>query len=147
MDLESACRHIPIHLGDQYIFGITWNNMTYSDRVLLFRLHSVPKIFSAVADMMTWALHRAGIAYLTHIEDFIFLVPPQMGNRPRILALARKVFANLGVPVAEHKTEGPSCCITFLHLGGTGNKLCPVAAMLGYQACRPQERGHSFYFR
>ena len=26
-----------------------------------------------------------------------------------------------------------------LHLGGTGNELCPVAAMLGYLACRPQE--------
>ena len=46
--------------------------------------------------------------------DFLFLVPPQEGDGSSTLCLVRSEFATLGVPVAEHKTEGPSAVITFL---------------------------------
>ena len=36
---------------------------------------------------------------------------------------------------------------TTLHLGNTGGPLCPVAAMLGYLACRPATLGPLFIFR
>ena len=63
---------------------------------------------------MTWALHRAGIHFLTHyLDDFLFLVPLQEGDGSSTLCLARSVFATLGVPVADHKTE---CVITILSI-------------------------------
>ena len=115
MDLESAYRHIPIHPEYHHLLGISWEGRTYVDRALPFGLHSAPKIFSAAADMMVWALHMAGIEHLIHyLDDFLFLVVPQTNEGTHIHSLALNVFARLGVPVALHKTEGPACIITFL---------------------------------
>ena len=90
---------------------------TYVDRALPFGLRSAPKIFSAVADMMAWVLHRAGIQHFLHyLDDFLFFVSPNSKEGALILDLACKTFALLGIPVSAHKTEGPTCCITFLGL-------------------------------
>ena len=59
------------------------------DRVLPFGLRSAPKLYSAVADMMTWALHKAGIQHLTrYLDDFLFLVVPHTDDGAQILSLA-----------------------------------------------------------
>ena len=56
---------------------ITWQDRTCVDRALPFGLRSVPKIFSAVADMLAWALHCVGIQHQIHyLDDFLFMVPP-----------------------------------------------------------------------
>ena len=85
------------------------------DRALPFGLRSAPKIFSAVADMVAWALHKAGIQHLTHyLDDFLFLVAMHTDDGAQIQSLAKSVFSKLGVPVTWHRTEGPTCVITFL---------------------------------
>ena len=112
MDLERAYRQIPILPEDHSLLGISWEGRTYVDRALPFGLRSAPKIFSAVADMMAWALHKAGIEHLIHyLDDFLFLVAPNTNDGERIRLLVLEVFAALGIPVAVHKTEGPSCCV------------------------------------
>ena len=115
MDLDSAYRQIPVHPEDHKLLGISWEGHTYVDRVLTFGLRSAPKIFSAVADMMAWALHIAGIEHLIHyLDDFLFLEAPHTSRGTRMPALALETFAYLGVPVSAHKTEGPACLVTFL---------------------------------
>ena len=104
LDLQNAYRIVPIHPHDHHLLGIAWEGRTYIDRVLPFGLRSAPKIFSAVADMMAWALHWAGIRHLTHyIDDFLFLGAPGTEEGAEILALALRIFQILGVPVAAHK--------------------------------------------
>ena len=51
LDLKDAYRIITIHPQDKHL-AITWQGATYIDRTLLFGLRSLPKIFTAVADMM-----------------------------------------------------------------------------------------------
>lgn len=115
IDLESAYRQIPVHPSDHHRLGIEWEGQTYIDRALPFGLRSAPKIFSAVADMMTWALYRAGITLVSHyLDDFLILVPPVSGDGVELRALALSTFAHLGVPVSAHKTAGPDRVITFL---------------------------------
>ena len=115
LDLQSAYRHIPIHPQDQHLLGITWKGDTFVDRALPFGLRSAPKIFSAVADMLAWALFRAGVQHLMHyLDDFLFLGAPKSEEGAQALATALEVLARMGVPVATHKTEGPATCITFL---------------------------------
>ena len=47
------------------------------DRALPFGLRSALKIFTAVADMIAWVLHRAGIQDQSHyLNDFLFSPPP-----------------------------------------------------------------------
>ena len=60
VDLKNDYRNIPIHPQDHHLLGITWEDRVYIDRALSFGLRSAPKIFSAVADMLAWALYHAG---------------------------------------------------------------------------------------
>ncbi len=73
LDLKNAYRIILVHPHDQHLLAISWVGRTYVDRALPFGLRSAPKIFSAVADMITWALHCAGIKLQIHyLDDFLF---------------------------------------------------------------------------
>ena len=115
LDLKNAYRIIPVHPWDQHLLGISWQGRTYVDRALPFGLRSAPKIFSAVADMVAWALHWAGIRHLIHyLDDFLLMGAPNTEEGAHILAIALRIFNILGIPVATHKTEGPSPRITFL---------------------------------
>ena len=115
LDLQNAYRIVPIHPEDQHLLAIEWEGATYVDWALPFGLRSAPKIFSAVADMVAWVLHCAGIQHQLHyIDDFLFLGAPDTGEGARALSIALEVFQLLGIPVAVHKTEGPATLITFL---------------------------------
>lgn len=104
-----------MHPHDNHLLGITWEGKTYVDRALPFGLRSSPKIFSAVADMIAWAFHHAGISHLIHyLDDYLFLGAPGTGEGARALSLALRILDFLGIPVAVHKTGGPGLCITFL---------------------------------
>jgi hypothetical protein len=72
-------------------------------------------VFSAIADMIAWALHSAGLKHLIHyLDDFLFIGAPSTDEGKEALALALWILEYLGVPVAAHKTEGPATVVTFL---------------------------------
>ena len=115
LDLKNAYRMIPIHPHDQHLLGVSWEGGTYVDRALPFGLRSAPKVFSTVADMIAWALHRAGIEHQIHyLDDFLLMTAPNTADGEKALAIALQVFQDLGVPVAAHKTEGPATVVIFL---------------------------------
>ena len=115
LDLRDAYRMVPVHPHDHPLLGICWEGSTYVDRSLPFGLRSAPKIFTAVADMLAWALHRSGVRYVLHyLDDFLLLGPPGSPEAERALSRTTQTFATLGVPVAEHKTEGPATELSFL---------------------------------
>ena len=115
MDLSNAYRMVPVHPHDQPLLGIKWRGITYVDRALPFGLRSAPKIFTAVADFLAWALHCDGIEFLLHyLDDFLFLGPPDTNRALQARLIATDTFGRLGVPIANHKTEGPSTQLTFL---------------------------------
>ena len=113
LDLKNSYRIVPVHPQDQHLLGISWEGKSYADRALPFGLRSAPKIFSAVADMIAWALHCAGVQHQIHyLADFLFLGAPATGEAGRALGIALRVLEQLGVPIASQKTEGPACCLT-----------------------------------
>ena len=115
MDLKEAYRVVPVHPNDHHLLGVSWEGAVYVDRSLPFGLRSAPKIFTAVADAMAWALHTRGIRLLLHyLDDFLFFQPPGEAFSLDTRTTATSVFQELGVPVADHKTEGPSSRVTFL---------------------------------
>lgn len=115
LDLKNAYRIVPVHPQDQHFLAIAWEGETYVDCALPFGLRSAPKIFSAVADMITWALHCAGIKCQIHyLDDFLFMGAPDTDEGAQALEIALRVLRHLGVPVAVHKTEGPAALLCFL---------------------------------
>ena len=115
LDIKDAYRIVPVHPADYHLLGIRWEGATYVDRALPFGLRSAPKIFSAVADVIAWACTQMGISYHLHyLDDFLLLGAPGAQLGARNLDIALRTFHLLGVPVAAHKTEGPSTVLTFL---------------------------------
>ena len=115
VDIESAFRLIPVHPHDRPLLAVRWQDQIFVDPMLPFGLRSVPKIFNAVADALHWILHSQGIEHLLHyLDDFIMIAPPGSPRCQRNLDTLLRVCTELGVPIASHKTVGPSTCLVFL---------------------------------
>ena len=105
---------LPIHPHDQFLPGVQWEGIVYTDRVLPFGLCSAPKIFSAVADTLHWILVQKGINNLLHyLDDFIFIAK-SLDEAKKNMQVIVTTFASLGVPLETSKLEGPAHCLTFL---------------------------------
>ena len=115
IDLLNAYRVIPVHPDDHPLLAVRWGQGTFIDTALPFGLRSAPKIFSAFADALAWVLGSKGIKWQLHyLDDFLFCGPPDSSVCAVVLEQALETCADLGVPVAMHKTEGPSTRLTFL---------------------------------
>ena len=98
VDLKQADYQVPVHPQDQHHLAISWERSVYVDRALPFGLRSAPKNFTAVADMIAWALHMAGIHH--YLDDFLFLGPPATDVAARALSVVLWILDHLGFPVA-----------------------------------------------
>ena len=115
VDIESAYRLIPVHPQDRPLQAVRWRDQIFVDPMLPFGLRSAPKIFNAVADGLHWHLQRSGIQHLYHyLDDFIMLGPPHSPQCQGHLDTLLYQCNRLGVPIAAHKTEGPSSCLVLL---------------------------------
>ena len=115
VDIESAYRLIPVHPADRCLQAIQWENHIFIDSMLPFGLRSAPKIFNAVADALHWYLQQSGIPLLFHyLDDFVIAGPPHSPQCADSLAILDTECAFLNLPMAAHKREGPSTCLTIL---------------------------------
>ena len=115
IDLLHAYRHIPVHPDDHPLLGIKSGQDTFVDTALPFGLRSAPKIFSAFADALAWVMWKRGVKWQLHyLDDFLFLGPPGSPDCKQALQQVLDTCNLLGVPVAAHKTEGPTTCLTSL---------------------------------
>ena len=114
MDLKSAYRMVPIHPPDQPLLVISRQGTTHMDTALPFGLRSAPKIFSAVADTLAWAMVCNGLSGALHYLDDFLLVPHSRQAAKASLSTALLTCHELEFPVATEKTEGPAVSLVFL---------------------------------
>ena len=115
VDIESAYRLIPVHPDDRPLLAVEWQGKVFCDGLLPFGLRSAPKLFNAVADALEWCIRQEGVEYLHHyLDDFIIIGSPNSDQCNTDLQSLKRVCAILGVPLAAHKEEGPTTCLTFL---------------------------------
>lgn len=115
IDIESAYRLIPVHPQDRLLQAMQWEGRLYVDPMLPFGLRSAPKIFNAVADALNWHLHECGLPQVRHyLDDFIIIAPPDSPQCQEALSTLERECVRLGVPLADHKKDGPTTCLTFL---------------------------------
>ena len=114
-DVESAYRLVPVHPLDRPLQAMEWGGALYIDPMLPFGLRSAPKIFNAIADGLEWYLRSLGVRHIFHyLDDFLIVGPPASPECAEGLALLNQACSALGVPIAGHKCEGPTTCLTFL---------------------------------
>ena len=115
VDIESAYRLIPVHPLDRPLQAVQWEGQVYVDPMLPFGLRSAPKIFSAVADALEWCVRKRGVRHVFHyLDDFIIIGPPNSTECAEALAILIRTCSQLGVPIAEHKRDVPTTCLTYL---------------------------------
>ena len=96
--------------------------------MLPFGLRSAPKIFNAEADALNWHLQRTGIPLIRHYhDDYIIVTLPDMARCKDLVAIIHRECSRLGVPIAAHKSEGP-----------TGIEINTMSGQLRRQATMPQ---------
>ena len=126
-DLSNPYRFASINPGDQHLLGIRWQDKVYLDSALPFGLRSAPKLFSVVADALAWAMFARGVSYLLHyLDDFMALGPAGSSECQIALDTALAVCEELGVPVAHHKTKGPTQALPFLGIVRLGQLRLPA---------------------
>ena len=92
-----------------------WEGQVFIDGVLPFGLQSAPLIFTALADAFEWVLKQEGTRWIFHyIDDFITIVEPDSEECALNMVRIERIPNEVGLPIAEKKTEGPSACLTFL---------------------------------
>ena len=99
MDLKDAYRIIPVHPQDHHLLGIQWDNQVFVDRSLPFGLRSAPKVFTAFADLVVWAIHCRGVRWLLHyLNDFLLFGAPGTFEVASAATVAMEVLASLWLP-------------------------------------------------
>ena len=119
--MDSAFRLIPLRPCDYELFGMQWEGKFNNDKVLPFGLRSAPFLFNQLSEAVEWLLpNHCGISFGCHIlDDFLVIEPPSI-IAPDNLACQKSLssmlltFKNLGIPIAPHKTQGPSTTLEFM---------------------------------
>ena len=115
IDIEAAYRLVPVHPHDRPLLGMEWKGQIFVDLMLPFGLRSAPKIFNAIADALEWCIKTQGVANVHHyLDDFAIIGSPGSDEIHKSFSTRQSVCTRLGVPLAQHKTEGPATRITFL---------------------------------
>ena len=116
IDIKSAYRIVPIHPADRYLLGMKWRDQYYVDLALPFGLRSAPSIFNTLADLFVWSLqNNYNITDLIHyLDDFFTLGPANTDTCAEYLNAINKASADLGIPLAPEKCEGPTTRLVVL---------------------------------
>ena len=95
IDLKDAYRMVPVHTCDCHLLVVCWREQAYIDQALPSGLRSAPKLFTAVADAIGWALFQVGVSlHLHHLDDFFFL-PPRCTHPHLVLSYIYGVLESL----------------------------------------------------
>ena len=115
IDICNAFRIIPVHPADSHLLGMQWDGQVFIDQQLPFGLRSAPLLFNAYADALEWILRKRGVQNIIHyLDDFLVVGSPGTTQCQSFLEMMQSTCAELGVPLAGDKVEGPTTSLTFL---------------------------------
>ena len=114
-DIKSAFRIIPIHPSAYPLLGLRWRGKFYYDRCLPMGAASSCAIFEKFSSALEWVVKQNITNCLVHhvLDDFLFISESRL-ECLQGLKTFQSLCAQLGVPLAPEKTEGPAQVLTFL---------------------------------
>ena len=114
-DIASAFTLVPIHPDDYPLLGFQWENRYYYYTTLPQGAASSCFIFETIATALHWILHnKFGVTKLVHyLDDFLFVSRTHQECSLNMLKF-HQLCHELGIPINNDKTEGPTTSLTFL---------------------------------
>lgn len=117
MDIKNAFRLLPIHPDDFELLGFSFKEKIYFDKSLPFGCSISPSLFEKFSTFLEFCVKtkmKSG-SLIHYLDDFLG------GDRgfdacKGIMHLFQSIMQELGVPLADEKTEGPTQIIIFLGL-------------------------------
>lgn len=114
-DIRSAFRILPVNPDDFELLGFQWNEKFYYDKCLPMGCRTSCKIFEEFSTALEWiAINKLGISGMVHIlDDFLILE----GSRDMAISKFKAFISlceDLGVPLANEKTELPAQVMDFV---------------------------------
>ena len=114
-DISDAFKLIPIRPSQFNLFCVKWRDLYYFYHRLCFGCRSSPAIFDEFSKAICWiARQNYGIHCVLHLlDDYLAIVSPDNDAQGTMDSLLT-VFSNLNVPLAKHKTVGPTKVVEYL---------------------------------
>lgn len=114
-DISEAFRLLPLNPKIYHLFGFKWRGKYFYDKCLPMGCSSSCRLFSTFTDALLFILkEKFGIKNVVKVlDDFIFIEKTEQAckeNLEKFIQFCQKA----GIPLAPHKTEGPTRCLTFL---------------------------------
>ena len=118
IDIRQAFRLLKINKADFDLLGIKFNDEYYIDKCLPMGCAISCSLFEKFATFLQWVVKsKSGLDTLDHyLDDFIFAGAASSNNCKILMDTFKEVSQELGVPLAENKTVGPTTAMTFLGL-------------------------------
>lgn len=114
-DIKSAFRIVPVHPEYYSALGIMWEGEYYFDRCLPMGCATSCKIFTEISNCLVELFYSSpeSSKCINVLDDFLFIGSTKQGTK-QALRTFLELCAQIGVPIADEKTEGPEKSITFL---------------------------------
>ena len=116
-DIAEAFRQIPLHPSDYPLMGFKLDNLYFFDKCLPMGCRSACAIFETFSDSLLFILrqHFNITSAVKVLDDFLFLAPT-FDEAQNMLDSFLSLASLINLPIAAHKTEGPSRSLDFLGL-------------------------------
>lgn len=114
-DIADAFRLIPLHPSQYSLTGFHLENSFYFDKCLPQGCSSSCRIFERFSSALKWMFlqNQPNVKVVKVLDDFLFIAATQQ-DCLIVLTNFLNLCKTIGVPIAEHKTEHPTKCLTFL---------------------------------
>lgn len=118
MDISNAFRLIRIHPSDFELLGFKLLGKYFVDKALPMGCALACSLFEQFATFLEWVVKvKSGKDSISHyLDDFIFAGSSESNACQVLMACFTEVCSELGIPIAERKTVGPSPVMVFLGL-------------------------------
>ena len=114
-DIADAFRIVPLHPSQYHLTGFSWQGYYYYDKCLPQGCASSCKIFESISSAIKWILEcKLGVTNVVKVLDDFFFVGRTKQQCQDALDKFLYICQQLGIPLATHKTVGPTQVITFL---------------------------------
>lgn len=114
LDLKGYYNQLPVHPVSQQLLGIRWRGQSYIYSSVPFGVSLACAFASWVSAELREMMKARGIpVVISYIDDFLLAAPTESDCR-EALRIALQLLKELGVVVAELKTEGPAQRLEFL---------------------------------
>ena len=115
IDIKHAFRICPVAPEQWPLLCFQWMGQFFTDTRLPFGSRSSPFIFNTFAMALAWiVLNVGGLLYLIHYLDDYFIANLSRQGCREDMDTFLDICAQLGVPIAEDKSEGPATRIIYL---------------------------------